>query len=136
MEKITINQDKQSLDLDTIAGFLSTAYWSEGRTRSMIKTTIDNSICFGMYADGKQIGFARVVSDHVVFAYLMDVFILPEYRGNGYGYKLMDHIINKSELKAVQNWMLATSDAHELYKKFGFKSLPNPHKIMSKHQFE
>jgi len=115
MAELRISQDKELLDLDLIVDFLSTAYWSKGRTRSMIKTTIEHSICFGMYLEDRQIGFARTVTDHVVFAYLMDVFILSEYRGNGYGSQLMDHIINNSELNGIQNWMLATSDAHGLY---------------------
>lgn len=132
MTEITISQDKQKLDFDVIYTFLSAAYWSEGRSRSMVRTTIKNSICFGVYSGNNQIGFARVVSDESVFAYLMDVFILSDYQGKGYGTKLMAHILNDPKLKSVQNWLLATSDAHGLYEKFGFKALPNPNKLMRK----
>lgn len=130
MAKITICKDKQKLDIDMIFDFLSSAYWSKGRTKSMIKTTIENSHCFGVYQEEKQIGFARVVSDSIVFGYIMDVFILSEYRGEGHGVTLMDYILNDSELNAVQNWMLATSDAHGLYEKFGFKALVDSSKVM------
>ena len=132
MSDILISQDKSKLNLDVIFGFLQTAYWSIGRTRTMVKETIENSICFGVYKDDKQIGFARIISDNVVFAYLMDVFILPEHRGNGYGCAMLDHILNSPDLKHVQKWLLATSDAHGLYKKFGFNQLKHPEKLMGK----
>ncbi len=135
MAEITISQDKQKLDIDMVFDFLSTAYWSKGRTKSMINTTIKNSICFGVYYENAQIGFARVITDKVVFAYIMDLFILSAYRGNGYGYTLTDHILNVQELKNVQKWLLATSDAHGLYEKFGFKILPDPDKMMKKISF-
>jgi len=135
MSKIMINQDKEMLDDDFIYNYLKDAYWAKGRTMEMVQTTIRNSICFGVYKDNRQIGFARVVSDKAVFAYIMDVFILPEQQGNGYGSELMSKILNDSELKNVQNWLLAISDAHGLYQKFGFKALPNPDKIMGKVSF-
>lgn len=130
--KITIDQDKDRLDIDMIHEFLQSAYWAQGRTLTEVKRSIINSICFGVYIREKQIGFARVVSDFTIFGYIMDVFILKEYRGKGYGMILMNHIVNESTLHGVQNWMLATSDAHGLYSKIGFQSIPNPEKIMSK----
>ena len=135
MSNIIISQDKEKLDLEVIYCFLSTAYWSKDRSKSMIRKTIESSICFGVYRDGKQVGFARVVSDHSVFAYIMDVFILPEYQGRGYGSTLMKYILNDPELKPVQNWLLATSNAQKLYQKFGFKTLPNPQNMMRKVSF-
>jgi N-acetylglutamate synthase-like GNAT family acetyltransferase len=135
MPEITIHQNKNLLDLDMIHNFLSTAYWSIGRSKSEVQTTIENSLCFGVYLDTKQIGFARVVSDQIVFAYVMDVFILPEYRDRGYGHILVDFMLNAPELKHVQKWLLATSNAHELYAQFGFKAISNPGKLMAKGTF-
>jgi len=135
MEGIIISLDKQKLDLEMIYNFLKTAYWAKGRSKSMVQTSIDNSICFGVYIQESQIGFARVVSDKSVFAYVMDVFILQKYRGKGYGIALIDFIMKEPQMKEVQNWLLATSDAQNLYKKFGFKSLPNPNTVMKKVAF-
>ena len=80
----------------------------------------------------QQIGFGRVVTDYAVFAYLMDVFILPEYRGNGYSKQLMEAIVNAKEIKDCKTWMLKTSDAHGLYKQFGFTELNNPDIVMER----
>lgn len=132
MDKINISLDRQRLDIDLIYNFLKTAYWAKGRSKTMVRNTINNSICFGVYIGEKQIGFARVVSDRVVFAYLMDVFIIPEFRRKGHGSALIDFILKEPQLRDVQNWMLATSDAHKLYQKFGFNSLEFPNKIMKK----
>jgi len=130
--EIEIDQDKERLDINMISKFLSTAYWSKGRTKSMIRKSIEYSTCFGVYHQSRQIGFARVVSDKVVYAYLMDVFILPEYRKRGFGIELIGHILNNPQLKDVQNWMLGTSNAHRLYEKFGFQVHPDPEKIMTR----
>ena len=115
-----VSTDKSRLDLNVIHEFLSTAYWSSGRSMVEVEKTISNSICFGAYLDGQQIGFARVLTDTVVVAYLMDVFILEDFRGRGYGYKLIQAILTHPELSEVKNWLLKTKDAHELYEIFGF----------------
>lgn len=126
-----ISSNKSKLDIKVIHNYLSKeSYWAKGRTIKTIKTSIENSICFGVYEGKKQIGFARVASDQAVFAYIMDVFVLDAYRGNGLGKLLMDTIINHELLKNVQIWMLATDDAHGLYRQYGFKGLPHPEKIM------
>ena len=91
-----------------------------------IERGISNSACFGIYLNGKQIGFASVLSDYCSIAYLMDVFILEEFRGFGLGEKLVGEVINYPDFKSIKRWMLATQDMHRLYKKFGFKSLSNP----------
>lgn len=130
MSTIRISQSKEELDVDMIHTFLQTTYWAEGRTRSAVETTIKNSICFGAYLDDQQIGFARVVSDHTIFAYMMDVFILPTHRGNGYGVALVNHIMTNSGLNEIQNWMLATDTAHGLYQKFGFHPLAKPENML------
>ena len=106
-------------------------YWAKGRTLNEVQTTIDHCLCYGVYLESKQIGFARVLTDYAVFAYLMDVFILPEYRDRGYSKELMRVMVNNPELKTCK-WMLKTSDAHGLYEQFGFYNTTNPEKIMER----
>lgn len=129
---ITVSTDKNKLDVPFIQNFLKDIYWAAGRTIEEVQTTIDASFCFGIYLDGEQVGFARVVTDYVVFAYLMDVFIDEKHRGKGYSSILIDAMIKEPELQQVKIWRLATSDAHFLYEKFGFKPLATPEKMMEK----
>ena len=128
---IHISTDKNLLDIELIHTFLKDMYWAKGRTLEEVQTTIDHCLCYGVYLEDRQIGFARVLTDYAVFAYLMDVFILPEYRGRGYSKELMKVMVNNPELKTCK-WMLKTSDAHELYRQFGFGITQTPEKIMEK----
>lgn len=127
---IAISSNKEKLDIDFIHEFLTRSYWATGRTKEQVKTTIEHSVCFGIYLEEKQIGFARVLTDYAVFGYLMDVFITEEQRGNGYSKRLMKAIMEHPDLQNISRWMLATSDAHKLYAQFGFTPLPDPTKIM------
>jgi GNAT superfamily N-acetyltransferase len=129
---ITVSTDKNKLNVPFIQNFLKDVYWAAGRTMEEVQKTIDSSFCFGIYLDDKQIGFCRVITDYVVFAYVMDVFITEEHRGKGYSSILIENMMNESELKEVKIWRLATSDAHFLYKKFGFNALATPEKMMEK----
>lgn len=129
---ITISTDKNKLDVAFIQNFLKDIYWAAGRTIEEVQTTIEHSFCFGIYLDDQQIGFARVITDYVVFAYLMDVFIDEKHRGNGYSSMLIEAMMNEPELKQIKIWRLATTDAHFLYRKFGFNSLAHPEKLMEK----
>ncbi|OYX85324.1 MAG: GNAT family N-acetyltransferase [Flavobacteriales bacterium 32-34-25] len=129
---ITISTDKNKLDVPFIHNFLKDIYWSAPRTLEEVQICIENSFCFGIYLDGKQIGFARVITDYVVFAYVMDVFIDEKHRGNGYSSILIDAMMNEPELKQIKIWRLATTDAHFLYQKFGFNALAHPEKLMEK----
>ena len=129
---IIVSTDKNKLNIPFIQNFLKDVYWAAGRTIEEVKTTIDSSFCFGIYLDDKQIGFCRVITDYVVFAYVMDVFIAEEHRGKGYSSILIENMMNEPELKEVKIWRLATSDAHFLYKKFGFNALATPEKMMEK----
>ena len=129
---ITVSTDKTLLNVPFIQNFLKDIYWAAGRTIEEVQTTIDHSFCFGIYLDGEQIGFARVITDYVVFAYLMDVFIDETHRGKGYASVLIDAMMNEPELQQVKIWRLATSDAHFLYEKFGFQLLAHPEKMMEK----
>jgi GNAT superfamily N-acetyltransferase len=129
---ITVSTNKNKLNVPFIQNFLKDVYWAAGRTMEEVQRTIDSSFCFGIYLDDKQIGFCRVITDYVVFAYVMDVFITEEHRGKGYSSILIENMMNESELKEVKIWRLATSDAHFLYKKFGFNALATPEKMMEK----
>jgi GNAT superfamily N-acetyltransferase len=119
-----ISTDPARLDLDVIHGFIQTSYWGKGRARSVVERAVSNSLCFGVYKDGRQVAFARVVSDRAVFAYLMDVFVLPEFRGRGISKALMRAVLAHPELQNLRVFLLATADAHGLYKQFGFRPLP------------
>ena len=132
MKRITVSTDKSKLDVPFIQHFLKDIYWAAGRTIAEVQTTIAHSFCFGIYLGDKQIGFARVITDYVVFAYVMDVFITEEYRGKGYSSLLIDNMMNEPQLKNIQIWRLATTDAHFLYRKFGFNELAHSEKLMEK----
>lgn len=127
-----ISTDKSKLEFDLIADYLSNkSYWAKGRSHVDIQTSIDHSICFGLYNnEHRQVGFARVVSDHIIFAWLMDVFIVEAFRGKGLGKMLMSEIMNHDDLKRVKKWGLATKDAHGLYEQFGFVPITNAEKMM------
>jgi GNAT superfamily N-acetyltransferase len=129
---VSVSTDKNKLEVPFIQQFLKDIYWAAGRTMEEVQITIDNSFCFGIYLNDKQIGFARVITDYVVFAYLMDVFIIEEHRGRGYSSILISSMMTEPKLKEVKIWRLATSDAHFLYQKFGFTALAHPEKMMEK----
>ncbi|SHM03869.1 GNAT family N-acetyltransferase [Flavobacterium xinjiangense] len=129
---VSVSTDKNKLNVPFIQQFLKDIYWAAGRTIEEVQTTIDHSFCFGIYLNDTQIGFARVITDYVVFAYLMDVFITEKHRGKGYSSVLIRSMMTEPKLKDIKIWRLATSDAHFLYEKFGFKALENPEKMMEK----
>lgn len=125
--------DSDRLQLDVIQKFLEEdSYWAHGRTVEQTQRAIENSVCFGLYHDERQIGFARVVSDFATFAYLGDVFVLEEFRGRGLSKWLMETIISHPELQGLRRWVLATRDAHTLYEKYGFHALKFPDRWMEK----
>ena len=125
-DNFTISTDPARLDLDAICDFLTRAYWAKGRPRERTERAIGNSLVFGLYDGDKQIGLARVVSDYAVFAYLCDVFIHEEYRAQGLGKWLMQTVMSHPDLQGLRRWTLATRDAHELYRQFGWEDLQSP----------
>jgi GNAT superfamily N-acetyltransferase len=129
--EFTISTDPSRLDLDLIHGFLTRSYWAEGRSRERVARAIAHSLPFGLYHPTGQVGFARVVTDHVVVAYLADVFVLEAYRGKGLGVWLVETIVGAPELQKLRRWILGTRDAHGLYRKFGFVEL-EPGVLMEK----
>ena len=131
-DNLTISTDPSRLDVDAITDMLSRAYWAQGRTREMIARYLQHSLTFGLYDGPHQIGLARVISDYTTFAWLCDVFIHEEYRGQGLGKWLMEAVHSHPELQGLRRWMLATRDAHGLYKQFGWAPLEPPERWMMK----
>lgn len=130
-QEYKISTDKTLLDIDVIYHYLSQeAYWCKGIPQATVQKAIDNSLCFGLYQQNVQIGFARMITDHATFAYLSDVFVLPEYRGNGLSKWLMQCIFVHPELQDLRRIMLATADAHGLYSQFDFQALDHPERFM------
>jgi GNAT superfamily N-acetyltransferase len=125
-ENFTISTDPARLDMDAIVDFLTRAYWAKGRPRERTERAIANSLVFGLYDSDKQIGLARVVTDYSVFAYLCDVFIHEAYRAHGLGKWLMETVHSHPDLQGLRRWTLATRDAHDLYRQFGWEALANP----------
>ena len=138
IDNYVITSDKGQLDIGVIHHFLCfSSYWAKGISKEVVKKSIDNSaLCFGIYKKGEksqageQVGFARVISDLATFAYIADVFILPNHRGIGLSKKLIKTIIEHPELIHIRRAMLATEDAHKLYEKFGFKEINDPNLFM------
>ena len=126
-----VSTDKSKLDLNVITNFLNQSYWAKGRSQDTIERSIANSLCFGVYSDEKEhVGFARVVSDFAVFAWVMDLFIIEEYRKKGLSKLLLTEIMAHPQLQNLQRWGLGTADAHGLYEQFGFKKLSKPEILM------
>jgi N-acetylglutamate synthase-like GNAT family acetyltransferase len=131
MGEVEITTDPSRVDVDVVHRFLSeSAYWALGRSRTTVERSIRNSLCFSVFCDRQQVGFARVVSDRAVFAYLMDVFILPPWRGQGLSKKLMAAILAHPDLQGLTLFLLRTSDAHGLYAQFGFEPVERPGDLM------
>ena len=131
-EDIFFSSNKDDMDFEIIYSFIKNSYWGTVRTKEEQRIAMDNTINFGIFHNKKQIAYARVMTDKVFFAYLLDVFVIKEYQGNGYSKLLIDKILNYTELKNIDKWMLATKDAHEIYTKFGFTGIKSPEKLMEK----
>ncbi|HRH40734.1 MAG TPA: GNAT family N-acetyltransferase [Pyrinomonadaceae bacterium] len=130
-DKFEISTEKSRLQIDVIQRFLSEeSYWAQNRTFEQTRTAIENSVCFGVYDADKQIGFARVISDFATFAYIGDVFVLSEYRGQGISKWLMETMLGHPDLQGLRRWILATKDAHGLYSQYGFHGLKFPERWM------
>ena len=129
-----VSSDPQLLDVEIIHGFLSQSYWAKNIPRELMDRAIRNSLCFGVYLGKKQAGFARVITDQATFAYLADVFILPEHRNRGLSKMMMDFIVADPRLQGLRRFLLATLDAHGLYRQFGFQPLSHPEHFMTIHK--
>ena len=128
-----ISTDRARLNIDLIQDFLcNQSYWATGRSREVVVRSIDNSLPFGIYRGSEQVGFARIVTDYATFAWVADVFVLTEHRGQGLAKWLMEIIIAHPQLQGFRRWVLSTKDAHDLYKQFGFINLHRPERWMER----
>jgi N-acetylglutamate synthase-like GNAT family acetyltransferase len=123
-----ITNNKKEMDIDAIHDYLTRSYWAKNVPKSVVTKAVENSLCFGLFAitankNGKQVGFARLITDSATFAYLADVYILEEHRGKGLSKQLMEMIVKHPQLQGLRRIMLATRDAHGLYKQYGFTPL-------------
>lgn len=129
----SISTDNKRLDIPLIHDFISTqSYWGQGRKMETVERALENSLNFGLYKDTQQIGFARVVTDYCTFAWVADVFVVNEYRGRGLSKWLMKVVLDHPGLEAMRRWVLATRDAHDLYRQFGFMQMEQPERWMER----
>jgi GNAT superfamily N-acetyltransferase len=130
---VSISFDPAALDLDVIHGFLTTSYWSPGIPRDTVARAIAGSLCVGAYRDGAQVGFARLVTDRATFAWLADVFVLPEARGQGIARVMVQALMDHPEMQGLRRWLLATLDAHGVYAALGWTPLERPERFLERH---
>jgi GNAT superfamily N-acetyltransferase len=128
------SSDRTRLDVDLIHSVLTRAYWSVGIPRATVERAIAGSTCFGLYRGGQQLGFARLISDQATFAYLADVFVVEAERGKGLGKALVGHVLEVASGWGLRRLLLATADAHALYRSFGFSALGRPESFMEVHR--
>ncbi|HLM57592.1 MAG TPA: GNAT family N-acetyltransferase [Pyrinomonadaceae bacterium] len=129
----TVSTDPARLDFAVIHRFISEeSYWGQGRSLEVVRRSVENSLPFGVYRGAEQVGFARVVTDYATFAWLADVFVVEEHRGRGLSKWLVEVILSHPELQGFRRWVLATKDAHELYRRFGFMDLKRPERWMER----
>jgi len=129
-----LSSDPALLNLDVIHGFIAQSYWAKDIPKPLVERTLSNSLCWGVYHHAAQVGFARVITDKATFAYLCDVFILPEHRGKGLSKALVATILAHPDLQGLRRWMLVTADAQSLYEPFGFRAVAHPERHMEIHR--
>ena len=128
-----ISTDPAKIDVGVVHWFLTNCYWARGIPEEVVRKSIENSICFGVYKNDEQIGFARIITDRATFSYIADVFILGPHRGQGLSKWMMECILAHPELQGLRRHALITADAHGLYKQFGFSPVKNPDRWMERH---
>jgi GNAT superfamily N-acetyltransferase len=132
-DEFEITTDPSRVDLDAVHAFLAASYWAQDIPRGVVLRSIENSLPFSVWTPDRQVGFARVVTDRATFAYVGDVFVLPDYRGRGLSLWLMQVIVSHPDLQGLRRWSLLTRDAHGLYEKVGFRPLANASRWMELH---
>ena len=129
---LEIDRDKARLDLALVHAFLTHSHWASGIPFAVMKKAIDNSLAFGLYRDGRLIGFARVITDHATFAYFADVFVVDGERDKGLGRYLVESIMARAELQGLRRWLLVTRDAQNLYRRCGFETPPGSYSFLER----
>ena len=128
-----ISDDPADVDVAAVHEFLETSYWARGIPRETIARGIAHSLTFSLLLGDRQVGFARAVTDRATFAYLADVFVVEDQRGRGLGGWLVETVLAHPELQELRRWLLATRDAHALYRKFGFTAVADPSTLLTRH---
>ena len=131
-EGFSISTDPEKINRALVHAFLAASYWAKGIPRETVDRSIEGALCFGLYENGRQVGFARVITDRATFAYLADVFVVESHRGRGLAAWLMETILAYPELQGLRRWMLLTRDAHPLYRKVGYTELAHPERVMER----
>lgn len=131
-----MTDDPSAVDLDVVHRFLAASYWSHGIPKDIVARGIANSVPFSIFLGDRQVGFARAVTDRATFAYLADVFVVEDQRGHGLGAWLVEAVLGHPELQGLRRWLLATRDAHALYRKFGFTAVEDVSRLMTRHDPE
>lgn len=134
MNRFRVITNFDDMDMTVIHGFLSQSYWAKGIPQATLRKALENSLCFGLFDGEQQVGFARMVTDKATFAYLADVFVLESHRGHGGAKTLMTAIMDHADLQGLRRMLLATRDAHSLYRQFGFTDLARPEIMMELHR--
>ena len=128
--EFVLTTDVARLDVAAVHAYLTTSYWAEGIPLETLERSLKGSICFGLLHGARQVGFARIISDGATFAYLADVYVLEEFRGQGLSKWMMECMKKHPDLQGLRRWMLATRDAHGLYRQYGFQPLAKPERFM------
>jgi ribosomal protein S18 acetylase RimI-like enzyme len=126
----SVTADRRRMDVDAVHGFLARSFWARGISKDLVAKSIAHSLCFGLFDDQAQIGFARVVTDLSTYAYLCDVYVLEQYRGQGLGKWMIEFVMAHPDLEGLRRFQLVTRDAHGLYRRFGFQTPANPDRYM------
>lgn len=125
-----ISTDRKRIDAAAVREYLARSYWAQGISREVVERSIEGSLCFGLFFQERQVGFARIVTDAMTFAYLCDVYVLEEHRGRGLSKWLMETVLAHAALQRIRRFVLATRDAHSLYERYGFRRLAQPESYM------
>lgn len=125
-----ISSESTAMDVDAIHAYLTRSYWAEGIPRELVERSVRGSLCFGLFSEREQIGFARVITDRATFAYLCDVYVLEAHRGRGLSKWLMEVVLAHPDLQGLRRFLLATRDAHDLYWRYGFAPTARPERFM------
>jgi GNAT superfamily N-acetyltransferase len=123
---LSVTADRDRIDVDAVHAFLTRSFWASGISKALVAKSIAHSLCFGVFDEGRQVAFARVVTDYSTYAYLCDVYVLESHRGHGVATWMMAFVMNHPELEGLRRFQLVTRDAHGLYTRFGFGPLEHP----------
>jgi GNAT superfamily N-acetyltransferase len=137
VDGFAVSADTAMIDIEYVHQYLSReSYWAKGVSFDVVRRSVEGSLCFGLFHGGRQVGFARVITDRATFGYLADVFIDREWRGRGLSKMLVEAVLAHPDMQGLRRILLTTTDAHGLYRMFGFTLLPEPEKLMQRHNPE